>query len=64
MNSSIPKSADAFYALRDERTNRCTESRSYQEVTCVLNLSPSLAEARAAQVTFLAAANLLSRWCR
>ena len=64
MSGSFPTSAGEFYALRDERTDRLTQVRRYQEVTCVLYLSPSLAETRSAQVTFLAAANLLSRWCR
>ena len=64
MNSSFPTAAAEFYALRDDRTNRCTPLRSYQDATCILYLSSSFAETRAAQVTFLAAANLLSRWCR
>lgn len=64
MNCSFPSVPDEFYALRDERTDRCTQLRRYQQVTCILYLSPSLAETKAAQVTFLAAANLLSRWCR
>ena len=64
MTSSFPTSAVEFYALRDDRTNRCTAVRSYQDATCILYLSSSLAEGKSAQVTFLAAANLLSRWCR
>ena len=64
MTSSFPTSSSEFYALRDDRTNRCTEVRSYQDAACILYLSASHAERRSAQVTFLAAANLLSRWCR
>lgn len=64
MTSSFPTSAAEFYELRDDRTNRCTAVRGYQNTTCILYLSSSLAETKAAQVTFLAAANLLSRWCR
>lgn len=64
MNSSFPTSASDFYTLRDERTNRCTRVRCYQDVTCILHLSSHLADTKSAQVTFLAAANLLSRWCR
>ena len=64
MTNSFPVSAAEFYALRDDRTNRCTAVSRYQDTACILCLSSSLAETRAAQVTFLAAANLLSRWCR
>ena len=64
MSNSFPPSATEFYALRDDRTNRCTSLRRYQYATCILYLSPSLAEDKTAQVIFLAAANLLSRWCR
>ena len=64
MTSSFPTSSAEFYALRDDRTNRCTAVTSYQDATCMLYLSSSHVERRSAQVTFLAAANLLSRWCR
>ena len=64
MTSSFPTSSAEFYALRDDRTNRCTAVRSYQDATCMLYLSSSHAERRSAQVTFLVAASLLSRWCR
>ena len=64
MTSSFPTSSAEFYALRDDRTNRCTAVRSYQVATCMLYLSSSRAEKRSAQVTFLVAASLLSRWCR
>ena len=64
MNNDFPTSASEFYALRDDRTNRCTPLRRYQDATCILYLSSSVAEMRDAQVTFSAAANLLSRWCR
>ena len=64
MDTSFPTTAAEFYALRDDRTNRCTALSSYQNASCILCLSSALAEAKAAQVVFLVAANLLSRWCR
>ena len=64
MNNDFTTSAAEFYALRDDRTNRCISLRQYQSTTCILYLSPSLAENKIAQATFLTAANLLSRWCR
>ena len=64
MTNNFPSSAAEFYALRDDRTNRCIGAKCYQDSSCVLYLSSTVAETRAAQVTFLVGANLLSRWCR
>ena len=64
MKPSFPVSAADFYKLRDGRTNRCISQRHYHEATCILCISSSCAKTRTAQVIFLVAANLLSRWCR
>ncbi|MCX6543516.1 MAG: ThiF family adenylyltransferase [Acidobacteria bacterium] len=62
--SDFPASAEEFYALRDDRTNRCSGSRSYQRTSCAVCVSEATAATPAGQVMVLAAANLLSRWCR
>ncbi len=56
--------AEEFYRLRDDRTNRCTDRRGYQRAPCTVYLSPSVSNTLAGQVMLLASANLLSRWCR
>ena len=62
--NEFPNSPEEFYALRDDRTNRCISNRSYQSTVCAVSLSPEIAQTLSGQVMFLAAANLLSRWCR
>lgn len=62
--STFPGSASEFYALRDDRTNRCVDRHSYQQTQCTLHLGHRASSTRRGQVAFLAAANLLSRWCR
>ena len=62
--SALPTSAMEFYALRDDRTNRCTSQRDYQDTGCVIRLAPRASTTRTGQAAFLATANLLSRWCR
>src|SRR6266851_7120344 len=62
--SSFPVAAEEFYALRDDRTNRCSGGRHYQNADCVVYVSPVVASTPAGQVMLLVAANLLSRWCR
>ena len=57
-------SAEEFYALRDDRTNRCVDSPKYQTSACAVYLSPSAASMPNAQTMLVVAANLLSRWCR
>jgi len=64
MTSTFPTSADEFYALRDDRTNRMSSSRQYQDVLCEVRVSAIDAANPATQATVLVAANLLSRWCR
>lgn len=60
----FPRTADEFYALRDDRTSRCCTTRSYQEASCAVYLSAKSAATPAGQAMLLATANLLSRWCR
>jgi hypothetical protein len=60
----LPMTAEEFYALRDDRTSRCTASRSYQEAKCTLWLTAEAATTFSGQIMFAVAANLLSRWCR
>jgi hypothetical protein len=62
--SALSMSAAEFYTLRDDRTNRCTVQRDYQNTACTVRLTPCASATRAGQTAFLAAANLLSRWCR
>jgi len=62
--NSFPSSAEQFYELRDDRTNRCSDNRRYQNVACAVHMSPAAASTAAAHVMLVVAANLLSRWCR
>lgn len=62
--NGFPTSAEEFYGLRDDRTNRCSNNRNYQSTACVVRMSPTTASTASAQTMFLVAANLLSRWCR
>ncbi len=62
--TGFPRSAEEFYRLRDDRTNRCTSSHVYQDTACAVYLSPVTASRPEAQVMLMATANLLSRWCR
>lgn len=62
--SEFPSTAEEFYALRDDRTNRCITTRDYQRVGCVVCLAPEHAATANGQTMLLVAANLLSRWCR
>lgn len=62
--NTFPSSSDEFYGCRDDRTNRCTDRRDYQDAGVAVYLTPALAGTRTGQVMLLASANLLSRWCR
>lgn len=64
MTESFPELATAFYTKRDDRTNRCVSDRAYQSVGCVVSADPTALETPTGQVLFVAACNLLSRWCR
>jgi hypothetical protein len=50
--SNFPSSAEQFYALRDDRTNRCSINRNYQKVKCAVHLSPTIAATAAAWIIF------------
>ena len=62
--NSFPSTAEEFYARRDDRTNRCIGTREYQRTGCVVCVAPERAATAGGQTMLLAAANLLSRWCR
>src|SRR5579859_1891439 len=62
--TNFPTSAEVFYSLRDDRTNRCNVDRAYQHVECTVFFSPAASTTAAAQAMLLVSANLLSRWCR
>ncbi len=62
--SDFAATADEFYALRDDRTNRCIATRDYQRTRCAVYLAPEQAATSAGQTMLLVVANLLSRWCR
>jgi len=62
--TEFPTTATDFYALRDERTNRCEGTQNYQLAHCAVRLSPEIASTLEGQTMLLVAANLLSRWCR
>jgi hypothetical protein len=62
--NTFSTSSEDFYKLRDDRTNRCSYSRKYQNTACKVHVSPPAASTPTAQTMLLVAANLLSRWCR
>ena len=62
--STFPTTAEEFYTLRDDRTNRCSGNCDYQSVACAVKIWPVAASTYAGQVALFVAANLLSRWCR
>lgn len=62
--TDFPTSAEVFYSLRDDRTNRCNVDRAYQRTECTVYLSPEASLTVAGQAMLLVSANLLSRWCR
>jgi molybdopterin/thiamine biosynthesis adenylyltransferase len=57
-------SAEEFYALRDDRTNRLTDARDYHRLRVCVTAGPATVSSFAGQVTLLLTANLLARWCR
>lgn len=63
-NLGFPTSAEEFYALRDDRTNRYTENRTYQKAQCAISADASALRDATGQIMLLVACNLLSRWCR
>lgn len=61
---NFPDTAEEFYARRDDRTNRCCASIAYQATSCAVYVSEASVATPAGQTMIVAAANLLSRWCR
>ncbi len=59
-----PLTAEEFYAQRDDRTNRLTESRDYHRLRICLVAGPQVVNRLSGQVQVLLAANQLARWCR
>lgn len=58
-------SAEEFYRLRDDRTNRCLEEVSdFHQSGCLVTIDPALLETYSGQVMLVVSCNLLSRWCR
>jgi len=56
--------AESFYAARDSRTTPCAGQEDYRYARVVLSIDEAEANILSGQVSFLIAANLLSRWCR
>jgi molybdopterin/thiamine biosynthesis adenylyltransferase len=56
--------AESFYAARDSRTTCCAGLEDYRNARVVLSIDETEAHTLSGQVSFLIAANLLSRWCR
>jgi hypothetical protein len=62
--NSFPTTAEEFYALRDDRTNRCAGASDYQNANCAVIVPATAASCALTQTTLIVAANVLSRWCR
>lgn len=62
--SQFPTTAEEFYALRDDRTNRCVATQSYQATRCLVTIDDPLLDTFTGQMMLVTACNLLSRWCR
>jgi len=65
---AFPETAAAFYALRDDRTDRCVETfadgRAYQRKHIAVVIDPVRATTIAGRVLLFAVTALLARWCR
>jgi hypothetical protein len=55
---------EEFYRLRDDRTNRLTDSLDYHELRVRVIASPQAVNTFCGQVQLLIVANMLARWCR
>ena len=62
--NGFPSTASEFYALRDDRTDKCIANQDYQQTTCAVYLSGASAVSLSGQTMLAVATNLLSRWCR
>ncbi len=62
--SRLPTTAEEFYRLRDDRTDRCVDRSGYQRVHCAVFVSNLVASNPVEQTMLFVATNLLSRWCR
>jgi hypothetical protein len=56
--------AEEFYRLRDDRTNRLTPSRDFHRLRVRLAAGTPTVHTACGQMQLLVAANLLARWCR
>lgn len=56
--------AEAFYRVRDDRTNRCLASCRYQGISCLVTVDRPELASPAGKLMLTVATNLLSRWCR
>lgn len=61
---TFPETAEAFYALRDDRTNRCVESASYADAHVALVIDPTRAVTPSGKAMAAASSALLAMWCR
>jgi len=61
---AFPATAEEFYALRDDRTNRCVEGRGYQQSHVALVLDDAWSLTASGLVMLEVTAALLARWCR
>jgi hypothetical protein len=65
---AFPETAEAFYALRDDRTDRCvepfTEGRAYQRKHVAVVVDPVRAATTAGRAMLNTVTALLARWCR
>jgi hypothetical protein len=62
--NQFPATAEEFYTLRDDRTNRCVATRRYQAARCLVTIDEALLNTFTGQVMLVTTCNLLSRWCR
>lgn len=62
--SEFPATKEAFYQLRDDRTNRVAGVPTYAQKACWVTVDQDMLDTFPGQVMLLCACNLLSRWCR
>lgn len=60
----FPDSADAFYDLRDDRTNRCPGTDGYQNQHVAVACHPRVLDTARGLLMLQVSAALLARWCR
>ncbi len=61
---AFPATAEEFYALRDDRTNRCVADRAYQQSHVAIVFDDARLLTASGRMMLDVSTALLARWCR